>query len=65
LPDLGGWGGSVALALSRRQPEAACRRRHRERAAKDFSSAPFSWFRSSGTWPVAAGSGWSRWSRRG
>lgn len=36
--DLGGWGKGFVLALSRRwpEPEAAYRRRHRERARNDF-----------------------------
>lgn len=37
--DLGGWGRGFVLALSRRwpEPEAAYRRRHRERAGNDFA----------------------------
>lgn len=36
--DLGGWGKGFVVAASRRwsEPEAAYRRRHRERAANDF-----------------------------
>ncbi|MFJ8769155.1 macro domain-containing protein [Streptomyces clavifer] len=51
--DLGGWGKGFVLALSRRgpEPEAAYRRRHRERAGNDFGlgavqfvrTGPYTW----------------------